>query len=263
MGETRRKTSIDMVHNSAAHAREKASSLVARLGAPRLVMAAATMACLIVFAASGQSEQSQEDMNTVFAGEECADCTEKCEPSGSYAVVNKAREFLGKEYYSDSAWRSSTYRDPNLDKTDCSGLVMWAYYQALGADIPEEGGGAGTLEFLRRMDNGTTWKEIIRDQLLPGDVILMFLTIPGGMTQEQMLAGNSYPAGYSGHTIIYSGKSEDGTEMCIHENGKLCSEDPLESILAWAGDPEWIHYVRYVGPAAETNRECDDNLDAS
>lgn len=71
-------------------------------------------------------------------------------------VVNSARKLIGKPYIYGGNYTPLG----NSNGTDCSGLIQWAYNDALGKEIPRT-----TFDML------DTLKEIDGSNLLPGDLI--------------------------------------------------------------------------------------------
>lgn len=109
-------------------------------------------------------------------------------------VIEKALSLYGKVSYS----MGLRYNNPNPDAPiylDCSGYVGWAFEKS------RVGGADTTYTTVTFLD---TWKNIGKNEMLPGDVGLM---------------SDTREAGGANHIGIYIGKSSSGSDVWLHCTG--------------------------------------------
>ena len=111
-----------------------------------------------------------------------------------YGVVN---------HYSQNSDRIHSYKE-KPEPTDCSGFVTWVFSTLTKTSQADLGGFTGEMKSCGK------WKEISRDELIPGDIA--FMTSFG-----------DYSSGSADHTGIFLGKDNSGNLVWVHctssENG--------------------------------------------
>ncbi|MCM6774424.1 C40 family peptidase [Nocardia sp. CDC159] len=156
------------------------------------------------------------------------------------AVVRAAQQWIGTDY----VWGGGDQHGPTNGGFDCSGLTLYAIYQASGGTV--------RLPHYTQDQQDYPGAEVVPyAQRQPGD--LVFFTRPGDSDSH--------------HVGIYLGRSDDGEDRILHapQTGQQVTTSPLS---AWRG--ERIDIRRYHPPAHTTrphsperthsDTERDENL---
>ncbi|MBF6331814.1 C40 family peptidase [Nocardia transvalensis] len=143
------------------------------------------------------------------------------------AVVRAAQQWVGTDY----VWGGGDQNGPTKGGFDCSGLTLFAIYQASGGTV--------RLPHYTQAQQDHPGAEVVPfDQRQPGD--LVFFTQPGDR--------NSH------HVGIYVGRDDHGTDLILHapQTGQQVKTTPLS---AWKGERIDIRRYHPASPHEPTSEE--------
>ena len=144
------------------------------------------------------------------------------------AIIAAAEKWIGTPY----VWGGGDQNGPTSGGFDCSGLTLYALYQA-------SGGRLRLPHFTQSQQDDPAGKVVAFDQRQPGDLI--FFTAPGESTSH--------------HVAIYYGRNEHGQDLVLHapQTGQTVTIAPL-----WNGDR--LDLRRYSIPADPRTSDEGKNL---
>ncbi|WP_232329558.1 C40 family peptidase [Nocardia violaceofusca] len=121
------------------------------------------------------------------------------------AVVAAAQRWLGTPY----VWGGGDANGPTGGGFDCSGLTLYAIYQASGGRIR-------LPHYTQAQQDSPAGRIVGFDQRQPGDLI--FFTTPGESDSH--------------HVAVYAGRDADGTDLVIHapQTGQTVTIAPLARV---------------------------------
>ncbi|WP_228836045.1 C40 family peptidase [Nocardia brasiliensis] len=134
------------------------------------------------------------------------------------AVIEHAARWMGTPY----VWGGGDSTGPTMGGFDCSGLTLYAIYQASGGQIR-------LPHYTQAQQDHPSAQQIPFGQKAPGDLIF-FTAAPGSDSH---------------HVGIYYGRDEQGSDLVLHapQTGQTVTLTPLS---AWQG--EHIDIRRYQPP---------------
>ncbi|WP_228535156.1 C40 family peptidase [Nocardia sp. BSTN01] len=142
-------------------------------------------------------------------------------PASGYgqAVVAAAQRWIGTPY----VWGGGDANGPTGGGFDCSGLTLYAIYQASGGRIR-------LPHYTQAQQDSPAGQVVPFDQRQPGDLI--FLTSAGESDSH--------------HVAVYAGRDADGTDLVIHapQTGETVTTAPLSRV---AGS-DHLDVRRYTTP---------------
>ncbi|MFE9328232.1 C40 family peptidase [Nocardia sp. NPDC052278] len=145
-------------------------------------------------------------------------------PTGSFAqaVIDAARRWIGTPY----VWGGGDANGPTSGGFDCSGLTLYAIYQASGGQLR-------LPHYTQAQQDHPSAQPVPFDKKQPGD--LVFFTEPGATDSH--------------HVGIYAGRNEQGQDLLLHspQTGQTVTLTPLS---AWTG--EHMDVRRYTPPSTTT-----------
>lgn len=121
------------------------------------------------------------------------------------AVVAAAQRWIGTPY----VWGGGDANGPTGGGFDCSGLTLYAIYQASGGRIR-------LPHYTQAQQDSPAGQVVPFDQRQPGDLI--FFTTPGESDSH--------------HVAVYAGRDADGTDLAIHapQTGQTVTAAPLARV---------------------------------
>lgn len=148
---------------------------------------------------------------------------------GLTSVVEMAKTQLGLPYETPAGRTQAEIRNPNPPALDCSGFVIWSYYQALGVNLLDHGLTGSYMLWQNAVSSGL-FEETTQDGMVPGDLIVGWCG-----------PGSDWSTGR--HTEMYIG---DG--QVIHEDGYACNITSLDVGMRMFYPDDRIKYFHYIGP---------------
>ncbi|WP_245720946.1 C40 family peptidase [Nocardia pseudovaccinii] len=148
------------------------------------------------------------------------------------AVVEAARRWIGTPY----VWGGGNQDGPTGGGFDCSGLTLYAIYQASGGQIR-------LPHYTQAQQDHPSAQPVPFEKREPGD--LVFFTEPGATDSH--------------HVGIYAGRNEQGQDLLLHspQRGQNVALTPLS---AWTG--EHMDVRRYTPTSTTTTAEVSANDEA-
>ncbi|MFB8004887.1 C40 family peptidase [Nocardia sp. NPDC056000] len=139
------------------------------------------------------------------------------------AIIAAAQKWIGTPY----VWGGGDQNGPTGGGFDCSGLTLYALYQASGGRIR-------LAHYTQAQQDDPAAQVILFEQRQPGDLI--FFTSPGQSSSH--------------HVVIYYGRNENGQDLVLHapQSGQSVIVAPL-----WAGDR--LDVRRFSLPAEPASAE--------
>ncbi len=121
------------------------------------------------------------------------------------AVVAAAQRWIGTPY----VWGGGDISGPTGGGFDCSGLTLYAVYQASGGRIR-------LPHYTQAQQDDPAAQTVPFDQRQPGDLI--FFTAPGDSDSH--------------HVAVYAGRDADGTDLVVHapQTGQTVTTAPLARV---------------------------------
>ena len=157
------------------------------------------------------AEADLKEINDAINTKKAEETVKEYAGADGQKIIDFAKTFLGQDYLWGGSHHSGVggYDDANPHATDCSGLVLTAYYGS-GIDIVGNGGGTctghhggdGFANHVRGEDgDNEPWQRVDWNNIQPGDIIVL-----------------------PGHVVIYEGKNENGQDYIIENTTGGCRE---------------------------------------